>query len=247
MFPSRRPARPGPARRRKRRHPARRCCRDRPETPDTSRASRPEDDRTRRRPASVPRATGRNSLSSAAARRVRGADRAGRGATRGRPADGTVATKRHEIENAIGVDVSKSQCHHIAETIRRGHLAKLPGLTVFEHMNLARCVEQRGVRIAIAIQIGGRERPQTDDAGEGAEHPPGAVAVVAEGRGRLVAHAGDEVEVAVHFEVHGPHSETVGGQRRASRRSGGRVGERAVARLNEQPDPPRPAIARSIR
>jgi len=88
-----------------------------------------------------------------------------------------------------------------------------------------------------AIQIDGRERPQTDDAGERAEHPPGAVPVVAEDGGSPVAHAGDEVEVAVHFEVHGPHSETVGVHRRASRRSGSRVGERPVACLSEQPDP----------
>ena len=53
-------------------------------------------------------------------------------------------------------------------------------LTVLEHMQTARRVEQRGVRIAVAVEIAPRKRPQADDAGERLQRLPGAVAVVAQ-------------------------------------------------------------------
>ena len=96
------------------------------------------------------------------------------------------------------------------------------------------CVEQRGIRIAVAVQITPREGTQSGDAGKRLQTSPRSVAVISERHWRPTVDADDDVEVAVHFEIGGPGSETVGVQRLAgSRGIGRRVAKCSVCALQK--------------
>ena len=71
-----------------------------------------------------------------------------------------VRAERHEIEHAVGVDVRHRQRQHGRRRARPRHLAKLACLPILEHVQVALRVEQRRVRIAVAIDVAPREAAQ---------------------------------------------------------------------------------------
>ena len=82
-------------------------------------------------------------------------------AIRGTPAGSTRRIERHDIEHAVGVDVADRQRHH-ARGRRRGlGIARnSPACRFSNSVQVAPRIEQRRVRIAVAIEVAPREAAQ---------------------------------------------------------------------------------------
>jgi len=98
-------------------------------------------------------------------------------------------------------------------------------------------VDQGGVGVAVAVEVDPGELAEAADVWEGSGGGEGAVAVVAQERGRAGEGAEEDVEVAVGFDVDGP-SAGVGGveDRRGELGLGGDVGEVGGVFLAEEAD-----------
>src|SRR4029077_4595547 len=149
-------------------------------------------------------------------------------------ADRSLVVEQDQIGDTIAVHVADGEPDDAADAGRSNHQIELTTLAVFEKMQVALRVEQGSIRIAVAVQISPCESTQSGDATKQLLTSPRSVAVVSERDGRAAVDADDDVEVAVHFEIGGPGSETVGVQRLAgSRRIGRRVAECSVCALQK--------------
>ena len=73
----------------------------------------------------------------------------------------SVLAQRHHLEAAVGVEIGDGQRHRRAESRHRRFRREDPGLPVEEHAQRARRVEERGVRIGVAVEIRPREGART--------------------------------------------------------------------------------------
>ena len=144
----------------------------------------------------------------------------------------------HEIDGAIRVEVRGGDRGERGDAGRRLDRREAAGLTVEQHAQHSRAVDERGIRIGVPIEVGPRKASYAGDAGKRVERLPRGVTVVAQ-HARGASRADDEVDVAVHVDVGRPQA----CDRRAARGRGGsasrgrRVAERAVLALEQQLDP----------
>ncbi len=69
------------------------------------------------------------------------------------PNDGAVGLHREEVENPVIVGVSNSYRFDRRQTRRQRTLLELSLAKIHEHVKFARAVDDRGVRIAVAVEI----------------------------------------------------------------------------------------------
>ena len=75
---------------------------------------------------------------------------------------------------------------------------------VEEDSDAARAVQQRGIGNTVAVHVGPAEAAQPVDTGEGLDHLPGAVCIIAQHGWRAGGGAEDDVQVAVQGHVRRP-------------------------------------------
>ena len=85
-------------------------------------------------------------------------------------------------------------------------------------MQIATLADHHGVAVAIAVDVGPGKRAQASHSRKRPELLPRAVAVVAKDDRISPANAGNQIDVAVHLDIRGPHAETVSDQRFILRR-----------------------------
>ena len=126
----------------------------------------------------------------------------------GESPDDSVGVERDQVELTVRVQISQGQRDEIAGRRSRTEL-KVTGLPVGVEVKGALSVKQRGIRIAVAVEIAPHERPQAVRVGKGARDAPRSVTVVLQRLRRTVCRTQHDVEIAVHFEIRGPGSEVV--------------------------------------
>ena len=85
-------------------------------------------------------------------------------------------------------------------------LAELSLPLVHEDVKLARAIDDRGIGIAVAVEIGPGKSAHAGNSGEGMNRQKRSVAVVSQDSRHAVVRAQHDVEIAVGFDVHRPRA-----------------------------------------
>ncbi len=97
---------------------------------------------------------------------------------------GPVRLKRQQIKTATVACVGGSDGSDSARIRRRSHLVEIPGAVVVQYVQMTGAIEERGVRIAVAVEIGPHTLLHSGESRKGMDGRKGALAIVAQDGGR---------------------------------------------------------------
>ena len=86
---------------------------------------------------------------------------------------------------------------------------KLSLSQIHEHVQPARAIDDRSIRVAISVQISPGKTVDAGNSGKGMNGQKGAVAVISQDCRNALFGAEYEVEVAIRFDIHRPRSAVV--------------------------------------
>ncbi len=106
---------------------------------------------------------------------------------------------------------------------------------IHEHVKLARAVDDRGIGIAVAVEISPGKTAHAGDSGKGMNGQERAVAIISQDRRRAVFCAEHDIEISVSFNVHRPRAGIAAiGYRFGQLGLCGYIGESSRAILSQQ-------------
>ena len=81
---------------------------------------------------------------------------------------------------------------------------------IHEDVKPARAIDDRGIGIAVAVEIRPGKPVHAGNSGEGMNGQKGSIAIISQDRRRAVFCAQHDIEIAVGFDVHRPRAGVAG-------------------------------------
>ena len=126
------------------------------------------------------------------------------------PEDSAVGLHRQQIENAVVVGVRHGHGFDGRQTRGQRALLELSLTKIHEDVQPARAIDDRGIGIAVAIQIGPGKPAYAGNSVEGMNGQEGSISIISQDGRSAGFCAQHDIEIAVGFNVHRPRSGVAG-------------------------------------